>query len=152
MGVAFYTTNEPDQFQKCDCWDGEPCGYCDDGWALVFNQTSFSNANARTVLNLLGEVGIDLEGSWSTDSLPAVQNRIQNAKSLVEQGGYDSAPMSYRGPTKVIRDPSSNLVTIQGGCRVFECGSTTEEILKRLDQIDAVVVRAMSNQSRVVWG
>jgi len=102
-------------------------------------EANFSNTNARGLLGLLGidpENDNGLCGEIPHDQIANVRREITRARN----SNRSQAVM----PATVSREANGPLL--------IECGSTDEQVLRRLEQLDMVLEHAQRNGNAVHWG
>lgn len=161
MSVTFWIPDAPKDAAVIDCdfpgcVEGNRCGYCVDGVDVVDTAeapaANFANANARNILALLGQIEPDDEdlcGSWSLDYMPIIRRAIMRARAGSRIHLVRDASESR---TAKVVNGDDGVTTIQRGCTVIDCGNTDEQTMRRLDDIEAVVVYAQQHGWEVHWG
>lgn len=157
MSTTFWIPDAPKDAAviECDfpgCVEDNRCGYCCDGLDVIDTsdapEFNFATANAKSVLSLLGEPAEEY-GSWTLDRMPMIRRAIMRAKAgsrvhLVRE-------VSESQVIKVVNGPDG-VTNIERGCTVIDCGNTDEQTMRRLGDLETVVVYAQQHGWEVHWG
>jgi hypothetical protein len=158
MSVNFWIPEAPKDAEivECDfigCVPGNRCGYCADGLDVIDTseapRANFAEANAHNLLVLLGEVPTQgVYGSWTLDQMPIIRRAIMRAKAGSRSHLIREASESYA--VRVVN--GGDVPTIERGCSVIDCGNTDEQTMRRLSDLEKVVVYAQEHGWEVHWG
>lgn len=135
-------------------------GYCDPycyGHTLESEspEVNFGNQNAQAILTVLGEDTRGEEspyGSWSLEQIPVVRRtivRLQNSESKRSDATW--LPGETRGTVKILKD-ENGMSHIDRGCRSINCGSSDEQVVRRLGSLDKLLTYAQEHSYEITWG
>ncbi len=129
---------------KCDQW----CeGFTMESVAPVAN---FANANARSLLTLLGLDDEHLCGSCDAATMRQRLFRALNSdRTSALRDSYELEP-GHAGTAVVHEDGLARIE--RRGPRVVGCGNTDEQTLRRLASLEALAVWAQDNGREISWG
>lgn len=100
----------------------------------VWPSANFANVNARNLLSILGlEDDGYLYGSLEPSEAPAVFQRALKARNMEQ-----------------LREPARIAAETHG--QVMECGSSDEQVIRRLDTMLEILKFAIKHQEVLSWG
>lgn len=161
MSTTFWIPAAPKDAEVVDCdfpgcVEGNRCGYCDDGLDVIDTseapRVNFADANAHNLLVLLGEIPTEgIYGSWALADLPIVRRAIMVARAHSGSRTYLVREASESSKTKIVNG-ADGVSAIERGCTVIDCGNTDDQTLRRLADLEAVVIYAQEHGWEVHWG
>ena len=135
-------------------------GYCDPyccGHTLESEspEANFGNQNAQAILTILG---VDTHGeetpcgAWSLAAIPVMRRKIM----LLQNSDTKRRPATWeqheeQGAVRVSKD-EEGLVHIDRGCQSINCGSSDEQVVRRLGSLDTLLAYAQEHGFGVSWG
>lgn len=159
MSVTFWCPQAPSRTElvPCDypgCDEGNRCGYCRDGFDNVRisegPEVNVTGGNALNILRLLGQTAEEW-GGWKVEEMPAVRRAILLAKAQDKDREALVREASESQGTKIGKN-DQGVTEIQRTCKVIDFGNTDEQTLRRLDNLEALLVYAQANQMEINWG
>jgi len=164
VSVTFTCPDAPSEIRRvpCDspdlgleCTEGHRCGYCDDGWmeqhVTDCPEVNFSNDNTRAILALL-QIAPEVVGSLTPSQIPAVLRRCMVVVNQVADRAhlvFDTCEEPRERRVVVNEDGMPEITT---GPRIIHGGNTDEDTLRRLDNIQEILVYAAEHGYTVAWG
>lgn len=118
-------------------WGCDECGFMAGISESEAPECNFANGNADDVMRMIG-LPVDCCGTIKVSEIPAVARGIMRAKNI------SSMRFSYTS------DPHEEIGA--AGCHVLHFGTTDASILRRLNQLDALLAYAAKHHQDIVWG
>jgi hypothetical protein len=149
MSVTFHAVGAPTKIVPCwMCedhrrWEKDPTATCSarcDGMRKesVIAEANFSNHNARNILALLGLDAHDLCGGLSPEEIPAILQRLLTLTNTKNQRDHLVSPASVEKQ--------------EGKCTVVWGGNTDDQTLRRLQDVQHLLVESIQGGFGISWG
>lgn len=164
MSVTFIAILAPTEMEEAECYFCDSgvinpkCPVCSgtgimDKEVSTLPEINLANNNAESLLMLVSPEKLDVNdlcGEWEIEDLPIVRRTLIRLLNSEKDRAYEiEEAKNTRAPTKVVINDGDKY--IQPGMRIISAGRTDEYLVRRLNQLLELVVKAQEIQSPIAW-